>query len=253
MIAQFAARLIFGMSLTWAFLPQEKISSGFFRIQMLVVLGLGVLGSLTANASNTSLTPISPSAIQPLFITISILAFLGSVFWTLERRRAGSWFGNAIAFGALALIVLFAIRPATPILMNLFRVDSEAATSVILGVTMVAMLLGHWYLTAPTMSHDPLQRANQLFAIAVLMRLVMSAIALAMNWQLVGSGTTLTWLALRWIAGIFGPALLAVMVWRILKYRNTQAATGVLFVGVILTFIGELSATLLTRELGVPF
>ena len=30
------------------------------------------------------------------------------------------------------------------------------------------------------------------------------------------------------------------MVWRILRYRNTQAATGVLFVGVIVTFIGEL-------------
>jgi len=42
------------------------------------------------------------------------------------------------------------------------------------------------------------------------------------------------------------------MVWRILRYRNTQAATGVLFVGVIVTFIGELSATLVSRELHVP-
>ena len=253
MIAQFAARLIFGMALTWAFLPQPKISSGFFRIQMLVVLGLAVLGCLTGNTANTTPILVSPSPILPLFIGIAVLAFLGSVFWTLERRVAGRWFGNIIAFSSLAIIVVFATRPATPLLENALRVDSEVATSAILGVTMVAMLLGHWYLTAPTMSHDPLRRANQLFAVAVLMRFVMSAIALGMNWQLVGSGTALTWLALRWIAGILGPALLAVMVWRILKYRNTQSATGVLFVGVILTFIGELSATLLTRELGVPF
>ncbi|WP_166827734.1 hypothetical protein [Thalassoroseus pseudoceratinae] len=253
MIAQFAARLIFGMSFTWVCLPQPKISSGFFRIQMLVVLGLGVLGSLTGNTEETIPTIASSAAFLPLFIVISVLAFLGSVFWTLERRQAGCWFGYAIAAISLATVVLFAARPETSFLENLFRVDSEAATSLILGVTMVAMLLGHWYLTAPTMSHDPLLRANQLFAIAVLIRFVMSAIALALNWQLVGSGATLTWLALRWIAGILGPAVLAVMVWRILKYRNTQSATGVLFVGVILTFIGELSATLLTRELGVPF
>jgi hypothetical protein len=43
------------------------------------------------------------------------------------------------------------------------------------------------------------------------------------------------------------------MVWRILKYRNTQSATGVLFAGVILTFIGELSAALLDKDLSHPF
>jgi hypothetical protein len=60
------------------------------------------------------------------------------------------------------------------------------------------------------------------------------------------------WLVLRWLAGIVAPLVLAVMVWRILRYRNTQAATGVLFVGVIVTFIGELSATLVSRELHLP-
>ena len=43
------------------------------------------------------------------------------------------------------------------------------------------------------------------------------------------------------------------MVLRILRYRNTQSATGVLFVGVILTFIGEATAALLYRELSIPF
>jgi hypothetical protein len=60
------------------------------------------------------------------------------------------------------------------------------------------------------------------------------------------------WLVLRWLAGIVAPLVLAVMVWRILRYRNTQAATGVLFVGVIVTFIGELSATLVSQELHLP-
>ena len=39
---------------------------------------------------------------------------------------------------------------------------------------------------------------------------------------------------------------------RILRYRNTQAATGVLFAGVILVFLGEMSAALLLAELRHP-
>jgi hypothetical protein len=51
---------------------------------------------------------------------------------------------------------------------------------------------------------------------------------------------------------VAGPLAVWLMVRQILKYRNTQAATGVLFVGVILTFIGELTADLLFHELRVP-
>ena len=57
---------------------------------------------------------------------------------------------------------------------------------------------------------------------------------------------------MRWLAGILGPLAIAVMAIRILRYRNTQAATGVLFAGVILVFIGEMAAALLYAELRVP-
>jgi len=59
-------------------------------------------------------------------------------------------------------------------------------------------------------------------------------------------------LALRLLAGILAPLVLSLMTWQILKYKNTQAATGVLFVGVILTFIGELVAAILQHELHLP-
>ena len=61
-----------------------------------------------------------------------------------------------------------------------------------------------------------------------------------------------TMLALRTLAGILSPLILSLMTWQILKYKNTQAATGVLFVGVILTFIGELVAAILQQELHLP-
>ena len=66
------------------------------------------------------------------------------------------------------------------------------------------------------------------------------------------SGVPAIWLALRWAAGIIGPLVLGAMVLRILKYRNTQSATGVLFAAVILAFIGETTAALLYREFHWP-
>ena len=114
------------------------------------------------------------------------------------------------------------------------------------------MLLGHWYLTAPTMSIDPLKTLCWYFAAAVVLRFAVSLIGWTLAGQDLQSGVHWTWFALRWLAGILGPMAISIMALRILRYRNTQAATGVLFAGVILSFIGEMSAALLYSELRVP-
>ena len=118
---------------------------------------------------------------------------------------------------------------------------------------MTGMLLGHRYLTASGMPLAPLGRLNQSLGLATLFRLIVSAIGLVVGMAALTDSTYWIWLALRWLAGILGPAAACMMVQRILRYRNTQAATGVLFVAVILTFIGELTADLLQRAAGVAF
>ena len=87
MISQFAFRLICGMSLMWALMPRRDVTTGFFRIQMLVVMGLGVLAVLTSGMLT-----------QTLATVIGVAGFVGSIAWTLERRVAGEWIG----FGILA-------------------------------------------------------------------------------------------------------------------------------------------------------
>lgn len=123
------------------------------------------------------------------------------------------------------------------------------------------MLLGHWYLTTPTMSIEPLKRLNLFLGIAGLLRLILSATTVFMlsggafdsaETRLRWVAVPQAWLGLRWLAGIIGPLVVCLMVWRILKYRNTQSATGVLFVGVILAFIGDMTAALLLNETKWP-
>ncbi len=257
MIAQFSLRLICGMSLMWCLMPRSRVASGFFRIQMLVVLGLSVLAALTLGSLSGGAQGAAPlltaNVALAICLSLTAAAFLGSVFWTLERRRAGSIFGFLIA-AASTVLLLFWQPPLGPVWGSAepLRLMSEVSSASLLGSTTAAMLLGHWHLTAPTMSIEPLKRLTGYLGAAGLIRLILSTVGLALARDQISGNTYWLWLALRWSAGIAGPLLVFLMVWRILKYRNTQAATGVLFVGVILTFLGEMTGSLLYRELATP-
>ncbi len=258
MIAQFALRLICGMSLMWVAMPRRQVTSGFFRIQMLVVLGLSVLAGLTSGATDANESTASTEGWSSLlpYIALGGMAFCGSVVWTLGRRGAGNTFAFMIAGLSTAILIatasrIFGGQSTTWVQSALLAGISELGSSLQLGAAVTGMLLGHWYLTAPTMSTDPLNRLNTYLGGASIIRLVLSALTFMSAFNRVSGPTQETWLALRWLAGIFGPLLVSLMVWRILKYRNTQSATGVLFVGVILVFIGDMTGALLGRELGI--
>ncbi len=260
MLAQFVLQLITGISLMWVLMPRRQVASGFFRIQMLIVLGLSVLAAVSAG----QLLPYQAAARQTgaeawndavilVWITsgvLAILAYCGSVFWTLERRKAGG--RTAFIMWGLANLALdFAVRGIyTPNWLGLF---SSGATASVLGAAVTAMLLGHWYLTVPTMSIQPLHRLTVVLLVSLIVRAVASGICWSYGSDALTGSLVWTWWTLRCLAGIALPLVLGGMTLRILRYRNTQAATGVLFAIVILTFIGEMSSALLGQELGRPF
>lgn len=64
------------------------------------------------------------------------------------------------------------------------------------------------------------------------------------------STETLLWLSARWLLGIFAPLVLGWMAWECARIRSTQAATGILYVVVIVTFLGELTSLLLLEKTG---
>jgi hypothetical protein len=256
-IAQFSVRLICGMSLMWCLMPRSQVTCGFFRIQMLVALGLSVLAALTlgeadAEIFNAQHASLSLSNVWLGCWGLAGAAFFGSILWTLQRRLPASLFVFLIAAAAGSLLLGMTPVDAATSRENALRLVSELSSALLLGGAVTGMLLGHWYLTAPTMSIAPLNRLTFYFGGAAVFRLALSAIALALAWQQLSSDTHLVWLGLRWLAGILGPLAVFVATWRILKYRNTQAATGVLFVGVILSFIGEMTASLLFSDLRMP-
>lgn len=235
-LQSFLIKLLAGISVMLCLMPHKNVASAFFRIQMFVLLALGCLAAVLA-------TPRLPWLAGGVMAT---LAFFGSALWLLERRQAGMTLLAAIALISTGSLVWLAASHPQPWLWA----ASFLASAGTLGGTMTGMLLGHRYLTAPGMPLLPLQRLNLYLAVAVALRLLLSAAPFV--WGLLPGSTDMVSLSLRWLAGIVGPGVATLLIWRILRYRNTQAATGVLFAAVIFAFIGELTAELLSQSLPFP-
>lgn len=245
-------------------MPRAQVTSGFFRIQMLVSLGLSVLATMAAGKLPATLgdqpAVLSTTALQILTGIIAACSFFGSMMWTLERRRAGALYAFGIA-ALSAVAVAFSSVSSQQLQTGVGTLYwiSEISLGLVSGSAVAGMLLGHWYLTAPTMSVSPLNRVNEFLGLAAVIRFALAALSLILFWPWSSTSqipawtsTHLVWLSLEWLAGILGQLIVVWMVWKIMKLRNTQAATGVLFVGVILAFLGEMTAALLRRELDLP-
>lgn len=241
-VAHFAIRLICGIAIVLCAMPRRAVPAAFFRIMLLVVLGLAVLFTVSAPGGQSFWWGVALAAV----------AFAGSVFWLLERRLAGVGALAIVLLLSLGQLVAMALRAEPPPAGWVLLIFDLGAAAT-LGSAFTGMLLGHRYLTAPGMPLTPLMWVNGALGVSAILRFVLSAAALIAGFGALSQSIYWAWLGLRWLAGVLGPMAVCVMVHRILRYRNTQAATGVLFVGVILTFIGELTGDLLLQALHKPF
>lgn len=246
MTALFVLKLSAGITLMWLLMPRREVTDGFFRIQMRLLLGTAVLTSLLLSAEQT----------QPwlfrLQLTAACISYPGSIFWALGRRLPG-----VICIVLLALICNGSLVLHSVLVPNCggtgLQLLSDMSSAMVIGGTLTAMLLGHWYLTTPTMSIRPLTWFARMLLVAAGLRLLASSISLMQFGFTSSDTTTQLWLAMRLCGGIVVPAAASLMTIRILKYRNTQSATGVLFAALILVFMGEMTAALLERASGVPY
>ncbi len=276
LLIQFLLRLIFGLALGMFITSSKLVTSGYFRNHLYVTLGLASLASLLSFS-------VAPEAFW-YAVAAAAFSYLGAVYWLFEKSATGklmlflvaitAWSGASSqtlnldeSTGDKAADVVYtdsAINEAISAetteeaprrLERLYFGQgflSEAAifsSGLLLGLTMAAMLLGHWYLNSPTMELVPLQRLILAMAVAVGLQTILSSWGL---WgEIATTEPTLQWILfvlLRWTFGLVGVAAMTWMAWQTLKIPNTQSATGILYVAVIGTFVGETMALLLSTE-----
>ena len=245
-LAQFVYRLTFGLAAGMALVRSRDVTSGYFRNHAYVLLGLSVLGALAATGGTTGLPRALP-------IAAATVSYAAAVAWLYERRNLGH--ALLVTVAALALAGGLSMPPPSA---STTTSDAHAAidfvsAGLVLGTTLAAMFLGHWYLNAPGMAIRPLEVLVWCMVAATVVRMGISALELAGQFsQTPAYGIRSPFVWLRWIGGLAATLLLAGMTLRTLKIPNTQSATGILYVAVITTFLGELSALLIAASGTAP-
>jgi hypothetical protein len=186
-------------------------------------------------------------------ISVLVVTALGSMAWMLEGAPGGrAWTLAALSLALLALGQTgYDVRAEGEPWWHLL---DDLTAAAFLGSALTAMLIGHSYLIAPAMSLTPLYRLLGALAACTVMRICLATVGLWL-WTATATGTTLDnemilWLAIRWGIGFLGPLILCWLAWETARIRSTQSATGILYVVVILCFLGELTSQLLLSRTG---
>lgn len=240
--AQFVYRLSFGLAAAMVVTSPRLVTSGYYRNNSYVLLGMSAaVAAASFGASiDAQLMPLWPAVVA------AVAGYVAAVAWLYEKPRAGR---AALTIVALATLYgsLITVPGNESQAASLLNGADAVAGGLLLGVTMAAMLLGHWYLNAPGMKLQPLIQLTMLIGVAVALRTIVSSLGLAWTWPNVEFDDAERYLlVLRWLAAVVGTAVLVGMTLSTLKIPNTQAATGMLYVAVITTFLGELVGRLLS-------
>ncbi|MDX1642753.1 MAG: hypothetical protein R3244_00200 [Thermoanaerobaculia bacterium] len=261
--------LVWGSASTLFWIPEEELGRGYFQMNALVILGL-----LSLAVASRLLHPFEPFASAPVVGATALytasagaLLYYGLVWrqaWSLVRWAA------ALVVGALG-VGLWVLAPgllaptvvAPPHQLSLARV-ALFSSALLLGWGLVTMLLGHWYLVAPKLRFRHLTVFCWVllgavglklgaFAASLLAAAAVDPLLSPHPWRLL---TTLSgdgmffWIRVLW--GLAGPLLLGVMSLTCARRGSNQSATGILYVLVVGTFVGEITAYYLTLTTGVP-
>ena len=257
-----------GSLTTLYWIPEDDLGRGYFQMNSLVVVGL--LGLALAVVL---LHPFRPFGDHPAG---GIAALAGAVLGAFlyyaavwrERWAVGRWPLTVSAAGCLAALLLAGPHVVPPLTSLPHRgallILSLCASSLLLGWSLITMLLGHWYLVAPKLTFRHLTVFSWiLLGVAVLRLLSVSAsltVAAGVD-ELVephplravagfeGQGVFF-WFRVLWGLAIVIP--LAAMALHCARQRSNQSATGILYVVVVGTFIGEITGLYLSATTGVP-
>jgi hypothetical protein len=254
MFAIFCLRLATGMMGALLLFSPRLVNPRFYRTHFVTVL------CLTAGAAWTGRDFSGPA--WWISFTVMALAFLGALSWSLEKCPGGRVL-IGLTLGGLFLTLAIAgyarihdeaaqKSPGNALSWATFAGD-EFTSAALLGTSVTAMLMGHSYLIAPSMSLTPLLRLLAGLFIAIFLRFGLAAAGLwfitrhsILHWET----DTALWLPLRWGVGFVAPLILCWMAWESAKIQSTQSATGILYVVVVFCFLGELTAHLLFNHTG---
>ena len=241
-----------GAFLMWYLDRTGSAPTGFLQLTAFVNAGAiafaGVLlpalprGSLVQRAG---LDPNALTAFSQVLVVVIVLVIAQLVASFTPWRAVREVVGIVTVLGGVFDLTLAAIARPAQSPFDVFALLVLPLGALALGGADAAMLLGHWYLVTPKLSAGPLQKAALVLVAAVGLQLILVAIAIARGELSLGMETAyLVAAGLRIGVGLFMTLAVALAAWWTAR-MNTQASTGLLYVGLGCVLAGEVSARVL--------
>jgi hypothetical protein len=242
MLAAFCLRLSLGLVAFLPLLPTEKMHPRFFRTQYLTAFGLSIVALFTGPETELQFAVLTAAV---------LISFCGSISWTLHPAPLGrtvGWIATAIFAIGVGLIV-----PRQP--SWLFWLDG-ISSGMLVGCTVTTMLVGHSYLISPGLTLRPLMTMLAVGGLCWLARVCVLAVAsvplLVPDYGAPGPNPYWLFIVPRCIVGLGGSLVFGYMSFRAARIGSTQSATGILYVVVVCTIIGELFGIVIAEITGTP-
>lgn len=192
------------------------------------------------------------------YLSFTLFCFVFSVTVTQKRRIsiAAYFIGSLNVIGAL---IVNGMDSAPPFQSTGFIFNALLST-LLLGFTLNAMMLGHWYLIQPDLPIAELKRLSLFMLILMVARLVYSVYPLQEIllpksemeiYSYLLSTTSGIFLLMRFVWGILAPLVFGYLIWNTVKISSTQSATGILYVAVLSVITGEILSLYLSQFHGI--
>lgn len=148
-------------------------------------------------------------------------------------------------------LVLFSQNPIDAIFL--------LSSSLLLGIILYCMTLGHWYLVVPKLSEKPLKIGAIILWIILIPKIAFSLISTYKHLDFfeqqtnLGAGYAFNWLLLimRMSFGYVVILGMSFFNWRLVKMKSIQSSTGILYAMTFFIFIGELISTYIFFNFGL--
>lgn len=234
------------LALLWLTPVWGVVKRGFFVLIASTVTVCAVLSLLSARSGLArSGGRAAPTRTALLLFTALSAALLGALI--AKRLRLARWLGlAALPFGVWAIVAIGLLRGSGGTAAK--GIVAMLCGAAFLGATWNGMVLGHWYLVDRKLKVDPMKAASLAYSISVGLAVV-SALAgqghrpattsaLQTSALLLVSHLEL-YLAIGLVAVC---ALLAFFTHKLVHEGSIRAATGMLYLAVIMAFSAEFAA-----------
>ena len=240
-----------GVFISFGLLRHKELGNRYFKIH-----GLGLFAILLLSYIFLGRSYMDPDLSFCFFGFLSCVFIFSVTTALFHRMSAASFFLGAISF--YATLVLDAQKVDLGGGGNWLIANSILA-SLILGFSMAAMMLGHWYLIEPKLSIEELKRTTRLMILFLVVRLLFA------SYQTFSILNTMpeieiyrylmktpgVFILMRYTWGILAALILSFFVWKTLLIRSTQSATGILYVVVVACLVGEILSVYLAFYFGI--